>query len=40
LQVKNINPYLIDAKHLVLKRRTPICNVPEISKGSMPNDGG
>ena len=38
---KNINPYLIDANDsLVLKRRTPICNVPEISFGSMPNDGG
>jgi hypothetical protein len=41
LAVKNINPYLIDANDcLVLKRRTPICNVPEISFGSMPNDGG
>jgi hypothetical protein len=41
IQVKNINPYLIDAKDIFIeKRRTPICNVPEISFGSMPNDGG
>lgn len=37
----NINPYLVDAASLVLpNRRTPICDVPEISFGSMPNDGG
>ncbi|MCK9426640.1 MAG: hypothetical protein M0Q21_11425 [Ignavibacteriaceae bacterium] len=41
LKVKNINPYLVEGKDLViLKRRTPISNVPEISFGSMPNDGG
>jgi len=41
IAVKNINPYLIDANDsILLKRRTPICNVPEISFGSMPNDGG
>ncbi|HEY5509906.1 MAG TPA: DNA methyltransferase [Prolixibacteraceae bacterium] len=41
LKVKNINPYLIEGKDLnILKRRQPICNVPEISFGSMPNDGG
>lgn len=41
LKVKNINPYLVDAKDIfILKRRTPICNVPPISFGSMPNDGG
>jgi len=40
-KVKNINPYLVEGKDLViLKRRTPIANVPEISFGSMPNDGG
>lgn len=40
-KVKNINPYLVEAGDLViLKRRKPICNVPEISFGSMPNDGG
>lgn len=41
IQVKNINSYLIDAKDIfVEKRRKPICNVPEIAFGSMPNDGG
>ena len=41
LKVKNINPYLVEGKDLVvLKRRTPISKVPEISFGSMPNDGG
>ncbi len=40
-KVKNINPYLIEAgDFVILKRRKPICNVPEISFGSMPNDGG
>ena len=37
----NINPYLVDAPDLVIdKRRAPICRVPEIVFGSMPNDGG
>jgi hypothetical protein len=41
VKVQNINPYLVDAKDvLISKRRTPICSVPEISFGSMPNDGG
>jgi hypothetical protein len=41
LKVKNINPYLVDAKNVFIsKRRKPICNVHEISFGSMPNDGG
>jgi hypothetical protein len=41
LKAKNINPYLIDAKDIFIgKRRRPICTVPEISFGSMPNDGG
>lgn len=41
IKAKNINPYLVDAKELfVEKRRKPICSVPEISFGSMPNDGG
>jgi len=38
---KNINPYLIDAPTVFLpKRREPICNVPQMSKGSQPTDGG
>ena len=41
IKAKNINPYLVDAKDILInKRRKPICNVPEISFGSMPNDGG
>ena len=41
IRVKNINPYLVDAKDIIIsKRRNPICEVPEISFGSMPNDGG
>lgn len=39
--VRNINPYLVEGNDLViLKRRLPICDVSEISFGSMPNDGG
>jgi len=39
--VSNINPYLVEAADVVIdKRRTPICPVPEIVFGSMPNDGG
>jgi type I restriction-modification system DNA methylase subunit len=41
LIVRNINPYLFEGvDNVVLKRRRPICPVPEISFGSMPNDGG
>ena len=37
----NINPYLVDAPDVVLPaRRDPLCNVPPIVFGSMPNDGG
>jgi len=39
--VRNINPYLVEAADVVIdKRRTPLCPVPEIVFGSMPNDGG
>ncbi len=41
IKAKNISPYLVQGSDTtILKRRTPICNVPEISFGSMPNDGG
>jgi len=41
VKAKNINPYLVNSKDIFLaKRRTPICNVPEMVFGSMPNDGG
>jgi hypothetical protein len=40
-RVKNINPYLVEGKDFIIsKRREPICKVPEMIKGSMPNDGG
>ncbi len=39
--VKNISPYLVAGNNItILKRRKPICDVPEICFGSMPNDGG
>ena len=41
IKAKNINPYLVDAKDIFIgKRRKSICNIPSISFGSMPNDGG
>jgi hypothetical protein len=40
-EVSNINPYLSEGNDLiVLKQKKPLVNVPEISFGSMPNDGG
>jgi type I restriction-modification system DNA methylase subunit len=41
LKVKNINPYLVDAKDILIENRnTPICNVPKMMYGSKPTDGG
>ena len=41
IKAKNINPYLVDAKDVfVTKRREPICNIPQMYKGSQPTDGG
>jgi type I restriction-modification system DNA methylase subunit len=41
IKANNINPYLVDAKDILIeKRRKPICEVPNISFGNMPNDGG
>ncbi len=41
LKVKNINPYLIEGKdNFISSRKKPICQVPEITYGSMANDGG
>ena len=38
---ENINPYLVDAPDvLVISRPTPICDVPTISYGNKPTDGG
>ncbi|MBK9719983.1 MAG: class I SAM-dependent DNA methyltransferase, partial [Saprospiraceae bacterium] len=41
IKVNNINPYLVEGKDFALLSRTkPICDVPEITYGSMANDGG
>ena len=41
IKAKNINPYLVDAKDIfITTRKKPICNVPEMSYGSMANDDG
>jgi len=41
LVVRQINPYLVDAPDVFLdNRRKPLCPVPEIVFGNMPNDGG
>jgi len=38
---KNINPYLVDALDIfIISRQKPLCNIPEITFGNMPNDGG
>jgi len=40
-KVKNINPYLVEGEDIVVIGKTkPICKVPNIVFGSMPNDGG
>ncbi len=37
---EHINPYLIDAQDVIVTaRKHPICNVPEMNKGSQPTDG-
>ena len=41
IKAKNINPYLVDAKNILINRQqTPICKVPEMNFGNMPADGG
>jgi len=41
LKVKNINPYLIDAKDIFIDRKQKsICSVPDMNFGNMPADGG
>jgi hypothetical protein len=41
IQVKNINPFLVEAGNTLLQNlKKPVCNVPNISFGNMPNDGG
>ena len=39
--VNNINAYLVDADNVFVEsRKRPLCNTPEMSKGSSPTDGG
>jgi len=41
IKVKNINPYLVPADDLIIQsRQNPICDVPKMSFGNMPLDGG
>lgn len=41
VKVSNINPYLVEGKDIVIgKKQSPICNVPKMSFGNMPLDGG
>jgi hypothetical protein len=41
IQISNINPYLIDAANIVIANRSkPLGDVPKMSKGNMPLDGG
>ena len=41
IKASNINPYLVDALNLIIESRPkPICDVPVISYGNKPSDGG
>ncbi len=41
IKAKNINPYLVDAKDVIIQKRSvPICNVPPINRGSDAIDDG
>jgi hypothetical protein len=41
IKAKNINPYLVDAKDILIEKKSnPICHVPTMSFGNMPLDGG
>jgi len=41
IKVKNISPYLVEGKDMyIISRTKPICNVPEIIKGSETTDNG
>ena len=41
LEVRNINPYLVEGKDFFISNLSkPICDVPLMSFGSMPRDGG
>jgi hypothetical protein len=39
--VRNISPYLLDTENIMVESRNkPLCNVPEMMKGSQPTDNG
>ena len=41
INAKNINGYLLDAADIFIENtKKPLCNVPEMQKGSIPVDGG
>ena len=41
INANNINPYLLDAPTIFIEnRKSPLCDVPEMQKGSIPVDGG
>ncbi|HMU05834.1 MAG TPA: hypothetical protein PJ990_19505, partial [Saprospiraceae bacterium] len=41
VKAKNINPYLVDAKDILIeKRNSTLCSVPKIKFGNQPIDGG
>ena len=41
LAVKNINPYLVDLPNFFVEsRKVPLCDVPEMTTGNRPTDGG
>jgi type I restriction-modification system DNA methylase subunit len=41
VKVKEINPYLVNAKDILIKKRShPLCNIPVLQKGNQPTDDG
>lgn len=41
IKASNINPYLLDAPNeLIVSRGSPLCDVPKMTHGNMPIDGG
>lgn len=41
IKAANINPYLVDAKDILINKKSiPVCDVPNMSFGNMPLDGG
>jgi hypothetical protein len=41
IKARNINPYLVDSNNTIIRNTSkPICNVPQMFKGSQPSDGG